>query len=62
MTSPLVRVERVDTGVAVVTLDRPPLNALSRALLGAIADAADEVGADPERLPRLVWVPRGPRS
>jgi enoyl-CoA hydratase/carnithine racemase len=47
VTESLVRVERDPTGVAVVTLDRPPLNPLSYALLDAIADAADDLGRDP---------------
>ena len=47
MTDSLVLIDRHPTGVAVVTLNRPPLNPLSCALLDAIADAADELGADP---------------
>jgi enoyl-CoA hydratase/carnithine racemase len=36
----------VDAGVALITLDRPPLNALSAALLAAIAKAAHMLAAD----------------
>ncbi|MEY2995786.1 MAG: hypothetical protein RLZZ39_611 [Actinomycetota bacterium] len=43
----LVRVERQDDGVAVVTLDNPKVNALSQALLARLADVAAELTADP---------------
>lgn len=46
MPEPLVRVERGPDGVATVRLDRPPLNALSRALLVELAAAAHELAAD----------------
>jgi enoyl-CoA hydratase len=39
--------ERHDDGVALLTLQRPPLNALSRALLTDIAEAAEGLAADP---------------
>ncbi len=45
-TDPLVLVERRDDGVALLRLNRPPLNPLSSALLAAIADAAGELAAD----------------
>jgi enoyl-CoA hydratase/carnithine racemase len=35
-------------GVAVLRLNRPPMNPLSQAMLGAIADAADDLADDPE--------------
>lgn len=41
----LVKIEHID-GVARLTLDRPPVNALSMALLGALAETATEVSAD----------------
>ncbi len=44
---PLVLVERRDDGVALVRLNRPPLNPLSSALLGELADHAVALGADP---------------
>ena len=50
--------ERGDDGVAVVTLNRPPANALSMALLSEIAEAARELTADP---PGAVVVTGGDR-
>lgn len=46
-TEPLVRTERGDDGVVVVRLQRPPMNALSQALLGQLRDAALALAADP---------------
>ncbi len=43
----LVRVERFDDGVAVVTLDNPKVNALSQAVLARLADVAADLTADP---------------
>jgi enoyl-CoA hydratase/carnithine racemase len=43
----LVITERHDNGVALVRLNRPPLNPLSYALLDAISDVAEELAADP---------------
>ena len=43
----LVLVERHDDGVASLRLNRPPLNALSFALLGELADHAVALAADP---------------
>jgi enoyl-CoA hydratase/carnithine racemase len=42
----LVRKEAHDGGVVLVRLDNPPMNALSRALLGELAAVARELGAD----------------
>jgi len=42
----LVSTERRDDGVAVVRLDNPPVNALSRAVLGELAAVAGELGDD----------------
>jgi enoyl-CoA hydratase len=42
-----VSVDRRDTGVAVLRLDRPKANALSLALLVQLEEAATELGADP---------------
>jgi enoyl-CoA hydratase/carnithine racemase len=44
---PLVLREDRDDGVVVLRLNRPPLNALSQALLGELADHAVALGADP---------------
>jgi enoyl-CoA hydratase/carnithine racemase len=43
----LVITERHDNGVALVRLNRPPLNPLSCALLDAISEAAEKLGSDP---------------
>ena len=43
----LVRVERFDDGVAVVTLDNPKVNALSQAVLARLAQVAADLTADP---------------
>lgn len=53
-----VTVERRDDGVAVLRLDRPKVNALSRALLAQLRDAADDLSADP---PGAVVVTGGDR-
>jgi enoyl-CoA hydratase len=42
-----VSVERRDDGVAVLRLDRPKVNALSRAALAQLRAAADDLAADP---------------
>jgi enoyl-CoA hydratase len=42
-----VSVERRDDGVAVLRLDRPKVNALSRAVLAQVRAAADDLTADP---------------
>ena len=44
--SELIRVERVGA-VAVIRLDRPPVNALNAAMLQAIGTAAAALSADP---------------
>ena len=46
--TPLVHVDRRDDGVALVTLDNPKVNALSRELLHQLEAAADEVLSAPE--------------
>jgi enoyl-CoA hydratase len=43
----LVLTERHDDGVALLRLNRPPMNPLSIALLGELRDAALALGADP---------------
>jgi enoyl-CoA hydratase/carnithine racemase len=43
--SELVRVERAD-GVAIVVVDNPPVNALRNEVVDALADAAEQLGAD----------------
>ena len=45
MRSP-VSIERRDDGVAIVTVDAPPVNALGRAVIGALAAAARELAGD----------------
>lgn len=47
MTDDLVTTERRGDGVAVVTLDHPPLNALSGALLAVLAETAERLADDP---------------
>ncbi len=47
MTDELVKTDRRDDGVAVVTLDHPPVNALSGDLLEALAGAAKRLSDDP---------------
>ena len=56
--SDLVQVERHDDGVAVVRLDNPKVNALSRALLGQLEAAALDLQATP---PGAVVVTGGDR-
>ena len=48
----LVRLERRDDGVAVVTLDNPKVNALSQALLARLGDIAAELTEAPARCGR----------
>jgi enoyl-CoA hydratase/carnithine racemase len=43
---PLVLVDRRSDGVVLITLNRPPMNPLSLALLGAIANEANELVTD----------------
>ena len=56
--TPLVRLERRDDGVAVITLDHPKVNALSTALLNQLKATADQLAAD---LPGAVVVTGGQR-
>lgn len=46
MTDTFIRSERRADGVALVTLDRPPMNALSIALLEQLADTARDLASD----------------
>ena len=46
MADELVLIEPHADGVVVIRLNNPPMNALSRALLERLRDAAREVGAD----------------
>jgi len=46
MADDFVLVERHDGGVVTLRLNRPPMNTLSRALLGALRDVARELGRD----------------
>ena len=54
----LIRLERREDGVAVVSLDNPKVNALSTALLGQLRDVAVGLRDDP---PRAVLVTGGPK-
>src|SRR5687768_86151 len=54
-----VTVERRDDGVAVVLLDRPKVNALSKAVLAQLKDVADGLTADP---PGAVVITGGERA
>ena len=54
----LVRLEHGDGGVAEITLDNPPVNALSIELLGQLRAIADLLNADP---PGAVVVTGGPK-
>jgi enoyl-CoA hydratase len=56
--TPLVHVDRRDDGVALVTLDNPKVNALSRELLRQLEAAAGDLAADP---PGAVVVTGGDR-
>jgi enoyl-CoA hydratase len=47
MSEPLVLLDRRDDGVAVLRLNRPPLNPLSRALLGQLTTSATDLAGDP---------------
>ena len=47
MADDLVLLDSHANGVVALRLNRPPMNALSQALLGAIGDAADSLRADP---------------
>jgi enoyl-CoA hydratase/carnithine racemase len=44
--APIVDVARVDPGVRVLTIDRPPVNALGRALVEALGNALGELRED----------------
>lgn len=46
---PLVRLERKPSGLAVMTLDSPPLNLFDRRLMDDLAAAVREVAAEPPR-------------
>ena len=60
MTAAHVHTEMRDDGVALLRLDRPPLNALSRAVLAELADAARALGGRPGLT--AVVVTGGPRA
>src|SRR3990172_6429904 len=47
-TARVVRVERAETGVTTITLDRPPVNAVSPELIEELLDAIDALAEDPE--------------
>lgn len=44
----VVRVERAETGVATIILDRPKVNAMSPELISSLQDAVDELTAEPD--------------
>jgi enoyl-CoA hydratase len=58
MADELVRLERRDDGVAVITLDHPKVNALSQALVAQLGEAVAALHGDP---PGAVVVTGGPR-
>lgn len=47
MTGSFIHVKHSDDGVAVITLDRPKVNALCREMLEQLSTAANELSADP---------------
>ena len=53
-TARVVRVERAETGVTTITLDRPPVNAVSPELIEELLDAIDALAEDPETRAVLV--------
>jgi len=60
MADELVLIEPHGDGVVVIRLNNPPMNALSRALLGRLRDVAREVGADSSV--KAVVVAGGPKA
>lgn len=44
----VVRVERADTGVATITLDRPKVNAVSPELIQELSDTVDALATEPD--------------
>ena len=44
----LLKLERFDDGVVLMTLDRPPLNLMNTDLLFELRDAFEELSADPD--------------
>src|SRR5699024_5177525 len=58
VTDPLVTLTTTDSGVAIITLDNPKVNALSRAVLTQLRDIAAELRDDP---PGAVIVTGGER-
>ncbi len=55
-----VRIDRQADGVAALRIDRPPLNALSSAVLDEIASSARDLGGDPDV--KAVVVLGGPKA
>ena len=49
MADDFVTTERDDNGVVLVQLNRPPMNPLSQAMLGALRDVGHELAADATR-------------
>jgi len=47
--NPAARLEREDGGLAVITLDSPPLNLFDQRMIDELRAAVDEVGAEPPR-------------
>lgn len=58
MSEQFVKVDRRDDGVAVITLERPKVNALNAQLLGQLLEAANDLTNNP---PGAVVVTGGPR-
>lgn len=44
----VLRVERAESGVATITLDRPKVNAMSPELIGELQDAVDRLATEPD--------------
>lgn len=48
-TEPAARLEREESGLAVITLDSPPLNLFDQRMMDDLRAAVDDVAADPPR-------------
>ena len=54
MTADVVRLERRADGVAIVTLDRPPMNAVDESFVRGLVDATSELAVDEDVLEQRV--------
>ena len=55
----LITIQRRDHGIALVTIDAPPVNALTKALAEALLQAIDELAANPGRVIVVTGRPDG---